>query len=79
MAKFHEDTEPIALNRASDSDTPKYDHSMANTNVVSGWKYRRCLGSLYYASPQVQLVLVAFVCFLCPGMWCIVILSESGL
>jgi hypothetical protein len=37
-------------------------------NAASGWKYRRFLGLPYYASPQVQLVLVAFVCFLCPGM-----------
>lgn len=39
----------------------------------NGWKYKSLkLGSLelpWYASPPVQLVLVAFVCFLCPGMF----------
>lgn len=38
-----------------------------------GWLYRRFrLGkhqSPWYASPKVQLVLVALVCFLCPGMF----------
>ncbi|KAK3654523.1 hypothetical protein LTR56_003168 [Elasticomyces elasticus] len=34
-----------------------------------GWKYKRFFGLPYYASPQFQLVLVAFVCFLCPGMF----------
>ncbi|CBF84836.1 hypothetical protein AN1427.2 [Aspergillus nidulans FGSC A4] len=37
------------------------------------WMYKNLkLGPLtvpYYASPQFQLVLVAFVCFLCPGMY----------
>lgn len=39
----------------------------------TGWMYKsRKIGKLsipWYASPQVQLVLVAFVCFLCPGMF----------
>ncbi|KAK4695678.1 hypothetical protein P7C71_g2106, partial [Lecanoromycetidae sp. Uapishka_2] len=39
----------------------------------TGWRYRiRRLGPLtipHYASPQIQLLLVAFVCFLCPGMF----------
>ncbi|TGO46810.1 hypothetical protein BOTNAR_0563g00060 [Botryotinia narcissicola] len=37
-----------------------------------GWKYkhRRFLGmTFWYASPRVQLTMVAFVCFLCPGMF----------
>ncbi|CAK7265417.1 hypothetical protein SEPCBS57363_001573 [Sporothrix epigloea] len=37
-----------------------------------GWKYKgfRVLGKeLWYASPDVQLYMVAFVCFLCPGMF----------
>lgn len=37
----------------------------------SGWKYRALkLGSVnipWYASPEAQLLLVSFVCFLCPG------------
>lgn len=38
-----------------------------------GWEYKSVtVGRLqlpWYASPPVQLVLVAFVCFLCPGMF----------
>jgi hypothetical protein len=34
-----------------------------------GWMYKR-LGRLgWYASPKFQLGMVAFVCFLCPGMF----------
>jgi hypothetical protein len=40
---------------------------------LTGWKYKQIkIGpwtTPYYASPQVQLVLVAFVCFMCPGMF----------
>lgn len=36
-----------------------------------GWKYKSMnLGSIklpWYASPETQLILVSFVCFLCPG------------
>lgn len=39
----------------------------------TGWMYKeRKIGSLtipWYASPKTQLVMVAFVCFLCPGMF----------
>lgn len=38
-----------------------------------GWKYKeRQIGSVkvpWYASPKVQLTMVSFVCFLCPGMF----------
>lgn len=68
MTKFHEDTEAIALNRASSSYSPDKERSNMNIETISGWRYRRFFGLPYYASPQVQLVLVAFVCFLCPGM-----------
>ncbi|KXT08618.1 hypothetical protein AC579_5971 [Pseudocercospora musae] len=37
--------------------------------IPLGWKYKQFFGLPYYASPQVQLVLVAFICFLCPGMF----------
>jgi hypothetical protein len=68
MTNFHEETEAIALNRASDSDSPNKDQFSMNPETISGWRYRRFFGLPYYASPQVQLVLVAFVCFLCPGV-----------
>ncbi|CAK4031337.1 UNC93 [Lecanosticta acicola] len=35
-----------------------------------GWKHKPIFRNLpHYASPQVQLTIVAFVCFLCPGMF----------
>lgn len=41
--------------------------------IPKGWRYKQLkIGPLklpWYASPQVQLVMVAFVCFLCPGMF----------
>lgn len=67
MTKSFEDTDTMAINRPSDSDSARADHSNVNVNIPTGWKYRRFFGLPYYASPQVQLVLVAFVCFLCPG------------
>ncbi len=42
-------------------------------DLPAGWKYRQI--SLFgykmpwYASPRVQLLMVAFVCFMCPGMF----------
>lgn len=39
--------------------------------LPSGWKYKlwNKRYGIYYASPKVQLVMVSFVCFLCPGMF----------
>lgn len=41
--------------------------------LPAGWKYkqRRIFGFNipWYASPQTQLIMVSFVCFLCPGMF----------
>lgn len=56
------------------SRTPSLSHQEAATVALpKSWKYRQLsIGSYkfpYYASPQVQLVVVAFVCFLCPGMF----------
>lgn len=47
-------------------------HSPEYVDRPAGWKYRgrKVLGvELWYASPKVQLFLVAIVCFLCPGMF----------
>ncbi len=42
-------------------------------DLPNSWKYRRVsIGPWrlpYYASPEVQLILVSFVCFMCPGMF----------
>ena len=41
--------------------------------LPTGWKYRgRRIAGInipWYASPRIQLGMVAFVCFLCPGMF----------
>jgi hypothetical protein len=56
------------------SRTPSPSHQEAATVATPNkWKYRQLkIGSYkfpFYASPQVQLVIVALVCFLCPGMF----------
>jgi hypothetical protein len=41
-------------------------------DLPRGWKYKqfRVFGvPLWYASPRVQLLMVSFVCFMCPGMF----------
>lgn len=47
-------------------------------NIPKGWKYKSAkIGRFalpWYASPESQLILVSFVCFLCPGM-CLVLMS----
>lgn len=54
---------------------PPYDHEAARDKKVVGkpWMYKGLkLGRWqlpYFASPEVQLYLVSFVCFLCPGMY----------
>lgn len=53
------------------------DHHSTNddddVNLPAGWKYRerRLCGIRipWYASPPTQLIMVSFVCFLCPGMF----------
>ncbi|KHN94892.1 DUF895 domain membrane protein [Metarhizium album ARSEF 1941] len=48
-------------------------HQDAPVNLPAGWRYRqrRIFGVAipWYASPQTQLIMVSFVCFLCPGMF----------
>ncbi|KAF2396189.1 MFS general substrate transporter [Trichodelitschia bisporula] len=65
---------------AAVGETPQTDVEVAashngpvDTSVPKTWKYRQIrLGPWtlpWYASPQTQLLIVAFVCFLCPGMF----------
>lgn len=63
----------------SDKGTPTPELSVPDSHsdthyggaTPSGWKYKSYkIGPVrlpYYASPKAQLLLVAFVCFLCPG------------
>ncbi|KAF2120923.1 major facilitator superfamily domain-containing protein [Lophiotrema nucula] len=60
---------------------PPFTHAQTPNHLVepseverpTGWKYKRLkFGSIalpWYASPESQLILVSFVCFLCPGMF----------
>jgi len=68
MATTEEKQPPHAVNSP--------EHSLTDTNsneLPTSWKYRRftVLGFKlpWFASPPVQLVIVSFVCFMCPGMF----------
>jgi hypothetical protein len=54
-------------------DTLSAEEPTGGVNLPAGWMYRqRKIGSLripWYASPKSQLLMVSFVCFLCPGMF----------
>lgn len=53
--------------------TPSPDHSVESgrVEIPRGWKYKGLkVGPIalpWYASPESQLILVSFVCFMCPG------------
>ena len=63
------------------SETAGFDDAPQETHIdvdgpapsrPAGWIYKNFrLGGmdLWYASPQVQLIMISFVCFLCPGMF----------
>lgn len=58
----------------ADLDTTPHVPDTADTiDLPRGWKYRRIhlFGKIFpwYASPRIQLGMVAFVCFMCPGMF----------
>jgi hypothetical protein len=68
-------TAPVEATRNPSSEA-HYDAAEEPTGDVvlpSGWKYRgRRIAGVnipWYASPKIQLGMVAFVCFLCPGMF----------
>lgn len=50
-----------------------YNYSTGAVDLPLTWKYRqhRLLGRTlpWYASPKIQLGMVALVCFMCPGMF----------
>jgi MFS family permease len=60
---------------AHDVDSPEHSVSepAGTLELPNSWKYKRLrlFGYTFpwYASPPVQLVIVSFVCFLCPGMF----------
>ena len=50
---------------------PAHSGEPKEVELPTGWKYKKMrLGPIalsWYASPESQLILVSFVCFLCPG------------
>jgi hypothetical protein len=46
---------------------------LGTLDLPRGWKYKRFslfgFQMPFYASPKIQLLMVAFVCFMCPGMF----------
>lgn len=64
-------TEPAPVpSKGGISSDAHYADAQTSVDLPRGWKYRR-LGFIntWYASPRIQLGMVAFVCFLCPGMF----------
>ena len=63
--------ESAAANTSTEA--PHYDEPTGDVALPAGWKYRgRRIAGInipWYASPKIQLGMVAFVCFLCPGMF----------
>lgn len=55
------------------SDVKDYETHTGDLDLPKTWMYReRRIGKFvipWYASPKVQLGMVSFVCFLCPGMF----------
>ena len=70
MSSFDEKATPSPEVDQTDSQTHSSDH-FTEREAPQGWMYRsRKIGPVtipHYASPKAQLLLVAFVCFLCPG------------
>jgi MFS family permease len=63
---------PVAHEHSDSSQTHGAEEA-AQIRTTTSWKYKQLkIGSFkfpFYASPPVQLIIVAFVCFLCPGMF----------
>jgi Ion channel regulatory protein UNC-93 len=67
------DTTPVDMEkRSAAAAAAAADHGV-DIDRPRGWKYRNIkIGPWtlpWYASPPIQLVIVSFVCFLCPGMF----------
>lgn len=46
------------------------DEHVGQVQRPAGWMYKKFpFMNTWYASPRIQLGMVAFVCFLCPGMF----------
>jgi hypothetical protein len=67
----------------SHEEPPRASIEEVQASLPSSWMYKSLkLGGKslpWYASPQVQIILVAFVCFMCPGKRQQTICSEHWL
>lgn len=67
--------EKMATTAAAGTDTPpsleahEAHDNIGERRMGKPWMYKRFFGLPPYASPEFQIVLVAFVCFMCPGMF----------
>lgn len=65
--------DPVATESAAPAAPAHDEHQVPTTvDLPRGWKYKTVsiFGKrIWYASPHVQLIMVAFVCFMCPGMF----------
>ncbi|KAJ5928885.1 hypothetical protein N7466_007841 [Penicillium verhagenii] len=58
--------------KSAETRTENYESSFDDSQLPAGWMYKPLrIGKLttWYASPGFQLAMVAFVCFMCPGMF----------
>lgn len=64
---------PVEAVHNSSIDAPYTEEPTSVIDLPEGWKYRRRrifgFNTPWYASPKIQLGMVAFVCFMCPGMF----------
>lgn len=65
------DTNPQSVEPEKGPATQHYaDEPVGHVPRPEGWMYKKFpFVNAWYASPRVQLGMVAFVCFLCPGMF----------
>lgn len=68
-----ESAAPVETPPPTSSEAHYTEEPTGDIDLPAGWKYRgrRIFGVNipWYASPKIQLGMVAFVCFLCPGMF----------
>lgn len=69
MAEIETDPELKTARVATEATVGPTEYQTYEVPRPAGWMYKR-MGPLgWYASPKFQLGMVAFVCFMCPGMF----------